>query len=176
MIEHAALNHAHPQINYRTADMRTLAGGPWDYAVCLGNSLSVISSPEDLSRTFRAVFSSLAPGGIFVLQILNYSADSAQVPRHRIEHKLIGKTDVIAVKNLVPHGDRTFLSLGFCSVSGDNYESLAETAVLKNWTSDEMISAARTAGFTVDGIFGGYDRSSYIPRNSTDVICVNRKD
>lgn len=175
MIEHASLHHAHPKINYGTEDMRTLSGGPWDYAVCLGNSLSVISSSEDLNRTFNAVFSSLAPGGIFVLQILNYRADSAQVPRHRIEQKMVGDTEVIAVKNLIPHSGRTFLSLAFYSVSGDSYESLAETAVLKNWTSDEMISAAKTAGFTVEGIFGGYDRSSYSPRDSTDVICVNRK-
>jgi len=155
--------------------MRTLSGGPWDIAICLGNSLSVLATPEDIERTFRAVYSSLSPGGIFVLQILNYRAVSAQKPRHRIERKKVGESEVIAVKNLVPHGDRTFLSLAFYHVRKDDYESLAETAVLTNRTCDEIVSEAESAGFTVDEVYGGYDRSVYSTDESTDVICVNRK-
>ena len=175
MIDHACEHHAHPAISYHTGDMRTLEGGPWDLAICLGNSLSVMSAPEDINRTFRAVYSSLSPGGIFLLQILNYLAASVQKPRHRIESKKAGESEVIAVKNLVPRGDRTFLSLAFYRVSGDDYESLAETAVLKNWTCEEIVSAAEDAGFTVDEVYGGYDRSAHSPEDSTDVICVNRK-
>ncbi len=175
MIDHAGEHHAHRAISYHTGDMRSLEGGPWDLAICLGNSLSVMSTPEDIDSTFRAIYSSLSPGGIFLLQILNYLSASAQKPRHRIEHKKAGESEVIAVKNLVPHRDRTFLSLAFYRVSGDDYESLAETVVLKNWTCEEIVSAAETAGFTVEGVYGGYDSSAYSPEDSTDLICVNRK-
>lgn len=175
MIEYARMNHSRPSINYSAGDMRKLSGGPWNLAVCLGNSISVLLTHEDLRMTFKSVFSSLGPNGVFVTQILNYQAVAHQKPRHRIERKKVGDTDVIAVKNLVPHGDRTFLSLSFFALSGDEHESIAETAVLKNWTREELVSIAEDTGFGMEAVYGGYDRSDFNSEESNDVICVFRK-
>ena len=171
MIKYAGKHHCHPRITYKTGDMRKLSGSPWDLAVCLGNSLSLVTDSEGLHQTFNAVFSSLAPGGVFVLQILNYIASVFKKPRLRVEHKKVDGADVTAVKILVPHNDKTFLSLSFFSVKGNKYESFAETAVLKNWISEDIVTAAENAGFNVHRLYGGYDRSDFDPENSNDLIC-----
>ena len=175
MIALAARRHSHPTVTYHTGDMRALSGGPWDYAICLGNSLSVLTDTKDLGMTFRAVFSSLTQGGVFVLQILNYRGANARKPRHRIEHRRTGGADIVAVKSLVPHGDRTLLSLSFYRTEGDDWTSLSETAVLKNWSKEDMENAAHAAGFTVKALYGGFDRSEFDPNESADLVIVNRK-
>ncbi len=175
MIEYARTNRSCPSINFHTGDMRSLSGGPWDLAICLGNSISVLSTNEDLRKTFKSVFSSLGPNGVFVIQILNYQAEAHQKPRHRIELKKAGNVDVVAVKTLVPHEDMTFLSLSFYALSGDEHESISETAVLKNRTRDELVSTAEDADFTVEAVYGGYDRSDFNSEESNDVVCVFRK-
>ena len=175
MIEYARMNHSRPSINFYTGDMRKLSGGPWDLAICLGNSISVLSTNEDLRRTFKSVFSSLGPNGVFVIQILNYQAGAHQKPRHRIERKKLDNADVVAVKNLVPHEDMTFLSLSFFALSGDEHENIAETSVLKNWTQEELVSIAEDTGFSVEAVYGGYDRSDFNSEESNDLICVFRK-
>jgi trans-aconitate methyltransferase len=172
MITHAEKSRPHPLITFRTGDMRALSGGPWDLAVCLGNSLSLLTTSEDLAATFRAVRSSLAPGGRFCFQILNYLAGSSQEPRHRIVHRTAGNTEVTAVKNLVPHKGITYLSLAFYSRSGEECTSLSETAVLKNWTENDVVKALGEAGFTIQGIYGGFDSSAYSPEQSPDIVCV----
>ncbi len=175
MLEYARTNHFHPLVNFSEGDMCSLSGGLWDFAICLGNSISVLLTDDDLQRTFKSVFSSLVPKGVFVIQILNYQAMANQKPRHRIENKKVGIADVVAVKNLVPHRDMTFLSLSFYAISGDEHESISETAILKNWTRDELVSAAENAGFAVEAVYGGYDRSDFNSEKSNDVICVFRK-
>ena len=97
------------------------------------------------------------------------------MPRHRIERKTIGNTEVIGVKNLVPHNGRTLLSLAFYTISDKETESVSETAILRNWLSEEIISIAEKAEFTVEAVYGGYDTSEFNPEISTDVLFVLRK-
>lgn len=180
MIAHARKHHAHPSITYRAGDMRSLEGGPWDCALCLGNSLSLLETPRDLADTFRAVHSSLAPQGVFIIQLVNYQAQHAQETRHRIEKKTAGDSEVIAVKSLVPHGAKTLLSLAFFRVHSEPanlrlahsepIEHVSESSVLSNWTRGEIEHAAADVSFRVTAVYGGYDYSAFNPDSSPDLI------
>lgn len=173
MIARAEKGRPHASVNYRVGDMRELEGGPWDLAVCLGNSLSLLGSIDEVKQVFARVRDCLAPGGIWLVQVLNYGGKAARQPRHRIERKAAGGSEeVVAVKSLVPHGDRTLLSMAFFSIEGGDVTSVAESAVLLHLDRQQLEETACRSGFRVEAIFGGFDGVDYDPDVSPDVIGV----
>ena len=119
MIAHAQAQRPHDRIHYSQGDMRQPEGGPWDLAICLGNSLSLLPAYADVTATFASLRQRLAPEGLFLLQVLNYGLDSAQEPRHRVVTKEHDGAEIVAVKSLVPQEGRTLLSLAFFARKGE---------------------------------------------------------
>jgi len=175
MIAHAERHRPHARIQYDVGDMRKLHGGPWDLAVCLGNSLSLMPSAAERAQVLKRVAQSLSSGGVFLVQILNYSARSALRPRHRIERKPMGDRDVVAVKNLVPCEKRTLLTLTFFALRDEQWESLSETAVLTHFGIEDLAAPAERVGLLAEGAYGGYDKRPFSPTESPDLVCVLRK-
>ena len=175
MIAHAQEHRPHPNINYAVQDMRTVDGGPWDLAICLGNSLSLLGSLDEVCTVMNRVYTALTPGGIFATQVLNYASISAKKPRQRIEERHTPDLDLVAVKNLVPHGDRTLLSLTFHLLRGGQYEAVCESAALLNLTKSQLVSAAKQAGFAINALLGDFNANSFDEEQSTDLICVFQK-
>ncbi len=175
MVAHAKQKRSHANLTFRTGDMRIPPAGPWDLVLCLGNSMTLLPSIKDVVATLRAVYDVLAPGGLFLVQILNYASEAAQQARHRVEQKRIDDAEIVAVKSLVPHEDRTLLSLTFFSGQGGEYTSVAESAVLLHVTKDALVGLAQDAGFTVSAVYGGFDRAEYDDAKSGDVVCVLEK-
>ena len=175
MIRFAREHRGHPAIRYAVGDMRALRGGPWDLAVCLGNSLSLLGFRKAVDTALEAVSSSLAPGGLFVVQVLNYAAAAAQRPRHRVERKTRGDAEIIAVKNLVPHGDRTLLSVTFHTIRNGEHESVTDTAVLLHLDQEAILESAALAALEVYSVYGGFDGSAYQPGLSSDLVVILRK-
>ena len=174
MIAYARANRPHPSVAYGVGDMRCLGGGPWDLALCLGNSLSLLPAVEDLSRVFQGVASALVPGGLFLMQLLNYSAPSAKEPRHRVERHRVGCEDVVAVKSLVPDGGHTLLSIVFHIACESHIRAIADTAVLWHWSSADLREAAESAGLCVTAEYGAFDRAPF-ESSSSDLIVVAEK-
>ncbi len=173
MTAYAKERRGHPNIEFRTGDMCQVAGGPWDVALCLGNSLSLLPSWDAIDAVLQRVHEVLSPGGLFCVQVLNYRALSAQKPRHRVESKQVGGgAEVVAVKSLVPKEDRTFLSLSFFEASGEISSSLSETAVLLHVTDTQLIALAREAGLDAREVYGDFDRSPYDAETSGDLVLV----
>lgn len=174
MIAHARARRPHPSITYVQQDMREVNGGPWDLVLCLGNSLCLLPSHEDAASLFSRVRSQLAPGGLFLTQTLNYAADDAQEARHRVVRKRQNGVDVVAVKNLVPHGDYTLLSLAFYAFSGAERFAVAESAVLVHLDRVDLEHFAAQARLERVELWGGFDRSGFEAAESTDVIGLFR--
>ena len=172
MVSYAREHRGGPGIEFHTGDMQAIKGGPWDTAICLGNSLSLLPSFAAIGETFQRVYNALAPGGRFLVQILNYRAASAQQPRHRVERKLVDGVEVTAVKSLVPQDDRTLLCLAFFDTENAPPACLCEAAVLLNITDMELAEAGEAAGFTSSTFYGGFDRSAYDANDSSDVVGV----
>lgn len=176
MIRHARALRPHPAITYGVCDMRAAAGGPWDLAVCLGNSLALLPSGEDLDAVFARVAAALAPGGRFLVQLVNTAAPGAQAPRHRVERKDIEDGWLVAVKSLVPHGGRTLLSLAF--FAGDQSgvrQTATDTAVLSHWSPGDLDRSAASVGMHCGGAWGDFDRTPFDGVQSTDFIAEFHK-
>lgn len=172
MIDYARRVRPHPHIQYRVGDMRRIECGPYDLALCLGNSLSLIHAEEDLEAVFSGLRAALRPNGLCLVQLLNYAAASAQLPRHRIERATADGEPVVAVKNLVPDGAHTLLTLSFFVGAGPERTAISETTVLRNWSGEEIGAAAARHGLAVRETFGAFDGSPYQPVNSPDLLML----
>lgn len=175
MIAYASEKRADDRIHYRVEDMRELTGGPWDLAICLGNSLCLLETGDALREVFRRVAEGLAPDGYFVSQILNYARPLAQEPRHRVEHRDVDGAHVVAVKSLVPDRGRTLLSVAYFARRGDVIDRHCDTAVLAEWRPEDLRAAAETAGLRVYAVHGGLDGADFDPAGSADVVLVAAK-
>ena len=76
MIEEAKKNHTRPDIEYLSLDMTKIAQAfkpeSFDALLCLGNTLVHLPGPEDIARLLAEMGGILKPGGLAVIQILNY--------------------------------------------------------------------------------------------------------
>lgn len=175
MLEFARKHRPHSHITYTKGDMRAVIGGPYDLALCLGNSLCLLNTKHDLHAAFTSVFKALSPAGIFITQTLNYNTPTAREPRHRIERSKIGDEQVVAVKSLVPDGNHTLLSLNYFAQTSLGYETISEAAILRNWTEEELLDAARHAGLAPLEVFGSYEKKPFEPEGSADILLVFKK-
>lgn len=85
MLAYARQHRAHANITYKQGDIRAITGGPYDLVLCLGNSLCLLTTKDELNAAFGGVFKALCPGGIFITQTLNYRAPCCPTapPPHR---------------------------------------------------------------------------------------------
>lgn len=76
MIAKAEAINARPNIRYRILDLmevdRAFAPASFDAALCLGNTLVHLTQPGAIDAFLAKTAAILEPGGMFLLQILNY--------------------------------------------------------------------------------------------------------
>jgi SAM-dependent methyltransferase len=85
MIDRARRIRPRPEIRWEVHDMCRPSERRFGLVLNLGNSLSALSERRDLQATFRAVSSQLAPGGRFLIQILD--SESLRRDGHRLTLK-----------------------------------------------------------------------------------------
>ena len=175
MVGYASVHRSHERITYRVGDMRTPSGGPYGLAVCLGNSLSLLPDWDSLLAAFQGVAGVLIPGGWYLAQILNYAAPSAANPRHRVERKRVEGGHLTVVKNLIPEGRRTFLTIAHLLVTTTGTQMRSDTALLWNWSLAELQEAGASAGLRLRETLGSFDGSPYQAEISSDLIVEFQK-
>jgi len=175
MVAHARDRRPHARIRYAVGDMRQPSGGPWDLAVCLGNSLCLVRSAEEVQRVLAAVATALPAGGLFLVQVLNCSAEAARRPRHRVERTTAGNREIVAVKSLVPCARHTLLTLTFFAGKDEDWDAVSETAVLMHFDPDDLAAAAERGGLAVEAVYGGFDKQPFSTTKSQDLVCVLKK-
>jgi len=76
MIAQAQCRHAGPGLEYRVGDLtafgREFPTASFDGLLCLGNTLAHLTESGELKRFFDDAAQVLMPGGLLVIQILNY--------------------------------------------------------------------------------------------------------
>lgn len=76
MIREAEDRHARPEIEYRVLDMTAVGASfpaeTFDALLCLGNTLAHLPGPDAVARLLADLGAVLKPGGLAVIQILNY--------------------------------------------------------------------------------------------------------
>ena len=176
MIRRALAARPRPGISHTVADMRTPPQGPFGLALCLGNSLSLLTEGNDLRLCFKNTAGVLAPDGIFAAQLLNYANPALREPRQRAETALFDGGQVLARKTFTPGGEFTELRLEYTVTrAGMADQVTVENARLRHWSLEDLHDAARGAGFALEMVQGDFAGTPYVRETSNDLVLRFRR-
>lgn len=162
-------------------DLSELVDERFGGAISLGNTLAHLTTEDELRAAFLSIAQSLLPGGILLIQILNYD---------RIFEKDIR---YLPLNFRGEKGDETiFLRLmelqldgmvNFCPITL-TYSKERETPVqversqlvrLRGWRKEQVVGFLSEAGFHKTLLFGDMNEGSFDPLESSDLVVVARR-
>jgi len=163
------------QIEFVQSSMETIGQrelGPFEAIFCLGNSIPHLLTPDSLNETLQGFHHLLAPGGIVLLQLLNY------------EKILLQKERIIAIHRtpkieFIRFYDFTTPTLSFNILTITNGEpkpthSLVSTE-LYPYQKDDLCRALTQAGFSATESFGSLYRETFDAKHSPNLILRAKK-
>jgi SAM-dependent methyltransferase len=160
----------------RSFDRPAEPAGSFDVAICVGNSLSLVSDLAAAQRVLSAMAVSVRAGGAIVVQLLNAWAIPEGPTRWQKCRRLCdARGDRILLKGIHRIGRRSYIDVASLAIDhpGDVRPSY-RSATLLNIEADELASAARDAGLVDVAVCGDYARSPYERASSQDIILVGR--
>jgi SAM-dependent methyltransferase len=156
-------------------DLPPEIAGPFDLAVCMGNSVPHLLSNEDLASFFRGVAGRLVPGGLLAVHLLNYTrilADRERVvgvtrsdDRERQYVRFYDFLDDLVRFNI--------LEIRWPDV-GPGVHDLQSTT-LRPWQRDDLAAAITDAGLVGAEAFGSLDFAPFPPEQSDTLLIVARR-
>jgi len=149
-------------VEFILADMRDFhLAAPVDSAICVFDSINYLTTPEDLSRTFRCVFHNLTAAGLFVFD-MNTQHRLATIPK---EVTLIEGPDYLLIWRDLPDPPNCSWAVkltGFLRVN-DVWERFDERHMEKAYPCDSVRLWLEEAGFETIWL---YDTLSFNPVHS----------
>lgn len=162
----------------------TVLGGepPFGLAVCLGNMLPHVLEEAALESLMRGARDALRPGGLLLLQALNYERIVAggvrALPVNVAEGELPGE-EIVFVRLMRPVSPTRMLF--FPTTLSLRPEAEPPVAVkashrveLRPWRAGEVAGLLGSLGFSVE-LYGDVARAPYDAATSPDLVCVARK-
>ncbi|MDY7028718.1 MAG: class I SAM-dependent methyltransferase [Spirochaetota bacterium] len=148
-------------LSFRQMDMRDIAGffpeKSFDAALCLGNTLVHLDNPESMEDFLQSALTVLKPGGLLVLQILNYdyivgSGISALPP--------ISIRGADFYRRYETHEDGVHFFFITELVERETAYSTRSSSILYPLGKAELLSILTSAGFESFQLFGSFDGAS----------------
>jgi len=180
--EHRLAHAAGVAADFRTASFTGLdaAFGPaaaFDAVLCIGNSLTLAPTDDDVAAAWRAMHCVLRPGGIAVVHVFNW--DRVVAAGLKIMPAIILDIDGRSVTTLrVFHHHASVIDLHLVTVSRSD-DGRAETQVLtaaqRPLGPDRLAGMAAAAGFEEAARWNGYDGRPFDPDRSDQLLLVARK-
>ncbi|MGA9120060.1 MAG: methyltransferase domain-containing protein [Bacteroidota bacterium] len=160
-------------LNASVLDIRILTGVAtegFDAVFCLGNTFAHLSLPTDHADAAKEFFRVLRPGGILILQTLNFDAsrNSATLPHisNRSSDSLFDRRYA-----RTPEGVRLTVSKEN-EGSGERQDFSLE---LRPIQSQEAVATLSSAGFAHVGLYGDLAQSVWNPLESKDLVIFAQK-
>ena len=151
-------------------DIPRIVPSKQDAIFSLGNTLAHSESRQDLSATLSAFQHVLRPGGLLIVQLLNYRRILAT--RERVQAaREVGSTRFVRWYEYV--GDRVRFHIRQEPI-GSNAPPTTRSLLLRPVTDDELRSALPEAGFEDIRIYGSIAMDSYDPSMSKDCVVLAR--
>jgi len=156
---------------------------PFGMAVCLGNALPHVHSDGDMSRLLAGVHAALAPGGVLLVQIVNYEGILATGQRHLPVNVRPGDDDdreIVFLRLLKDAGDGRilFFPATLELAPDDEDEPLrlvqARRVELRAWTRASLGPLLERAGFAVEWC-GDMQGGPFVAETSPDLVVVARR-
>jgi SAM-dependent methyltransferase len=177
----AAARQADPEGSYLQGSLTALAdlvAPDFGAAICMGNTLPHLTEEEDLRRCFEGLAGRLRPGGVFLLQILNYDRILDRGDRTFPVMVRPGEegAETVFLRLMTPRagGRLTFTpaTLRWRPGAEPPLELIsAEEIQLRGWRRAELEALLRGAGFEVREALGGMTGDPWSPA-SQDLVLV----
>ena len=154
---------------------------PFGLAICLGNMLPFVEEDEELEALLEAVHAMLAPGGLLLVQLLNYVRiveEGVRTLPINVREGDDGKEIVfVRVMKPMPEGRILFFptTLELDPASEEPISVKGTKRVpLRAWTPDVLLPAFEKAGFDV-ALHGDMVGGPFAPRTSHDLVILARR-
>lgn len=183
MLEKAREEPMPDNLRFILGDLRDVAQvteGTFGGAVCLGNTLPHLRTPDDLGSMARGLRERLLPGAPCLLQILNYDRIFGRNERALpVNFRPDPEGELVFVRLMTPQDDGTVLffptTLRLRPGHDPHIEVMHSREVrLKGWRRREIEDILEAAGFHDRTAFGGFDESPWEELESRDLILVAR--
>jgi SAM-dependent methyltransferase len=180
MLAQARRPGASESVQYRQADLLQPIAPPPDAALTLllGNTLSLFDPTTQLSPVLSHAAHATRPSGKVLCQILNYERLRSLGQTTVTRHGHIRRRETVLTKTLQVLEDGRVL-LMFAAAQerpGEpGWETLAESSFLHALSPETLQQTAAAAGLTLEGEWGGLDKSPFLPATSSDYVALFRK-
>jgi glycine/sarcosine N-methyltransferase len=180
MIERARENatRAGVHVNFVVAGLGQLASldETFDAALCLGNSLPHLLTPEALVAALVDFGQVLKPGGLLVLQNRNF--DRVWAERERFmdpqSHQEEGREWLFVRFYDFSEATITFNMIRLQRTK-EGWSQQVESTELRPIFRDDLAASLSATGFETITFYGSYDRAAFDRDHSSDLIAVARR-
>ena len=183
-VEQARARGAGANVTFIAGDISRageLVSGPFGASICLGNTLPHLVDDSSLQRLAEHVRHLLAPGGVLVVQVLNYDRIFSRSVRYLPPTiRTADEGEIVFLRILDPRPDgRTVIFtpsiLRYRSSGASPMELVAsERLVLRGWRPAEIDAALERAGFSSRELYGSFGRDPFDASESSDLVVVAR--
>ncbi|MFQ5810267.1 MAG: class I SAM-dependent methyltransferase [Armatimonadota bacterium] len=154
-------------------EIRANLGRSFDAITCLGNSYPHLLTESAAQQTLDDFHASLSPGGVLVLQTLNYAQMIADNERFMLPSSGVREGRELIFLRVLDFGAEL---VGFNMVTlvkeGDKWRHHVETTRHRPTFRPELEQQLRRAGFSEVAFCGGFDGSAYEDRTSDHLLAV----
>lgn len=165
-------------------ELEAVVHEPFGAAISLGNTLPFLLDVDKMRCFLKGLASSLAPGGVFLLQILNYERIFEKKLRHLPINFIQGSeegTETIFLRLMEPLGGGR---VRFCPTALKYCPGAEEPLVvensrvveLKGWVKSELEELLEEAGFQPTQTLGDMQGGEYLASESTDLVIVATRE
>ena len=154
-------------------EISSVVRSTFDAVFCLGNSLAHLLEPEELRAALANFVAALKPGGIVVLQLLNY--DRIMLKRERIQSAKQSGDDIFV--RFYDYGvDLLCFNILKLSRTGPaTIEPVLNSTMLRPILRTDLARLLSALGLTDIKTFGGIAMEDFSPEQSKDLVILARK-
>ncbi len=142
----------------------------FDLLLCLGNTLPIITSLSDSRKLLRNCLNHLNPGGILIIQILNYDRILKTRPGTFATEIL---EDLVRVKQYRYGKNLIDFVVSFIDKSKIPPKMTVTRNKIRPWRRAELARELRNAGFVKIAAYGSYSKEKFTIK-SKDLIIIAR--
>ena len=148
----------------------------FDAVICIGNSLTLAPTDDDVAKAIREMHAVLNPGGVCVLNIFNW--DRLAREQLRIMPAAVAQKDgreLTFLRVFHHRGDVIHLNIVVVTKEGGKAVTEVLTAYQRPVGSARLTEYALDAGFSSIEAFAGYSSTPFDPATSDILTLVARK-
>lgn len=146
--------------------------GKFDLVVCLANAIAGVDTLANLRASMKGFHAVLQPGGVLVLQMLNYSAIIENTP---VPIKVTNNDGIVYARYARRQGRRYTLHLVRLDLNAEPIGFEPFCTDFDNFTPDEVHKAIEKAGFKEIKRSGNLLLTSRFSRKSRDLVITARR-